>query len=133
MPNTKILVVEDEASIREICAAILRSRGFEAIVATNGEEGLEAYQQRHEEICLVLTDLTMPFLGGVEMTRKILEMDSHANVILMSGNLFTDPMPDEVRTHCSMLDKPFTAGRLLEAVQESLKCDAERTLNRSND
>ncbi len=126
MPKTKILVVEDETSIRDLCAVILNSSGYESIVATNGKEGLEVYQARHDEICLVLSDITMPVLDGVEMTRKILEMDSQANVILMSGYILTELIPDEVRTHCSVIEKPFTAGRLLEAVQKCLKYDAEQ-------
>jgi DNA-binding NtrC family response regulator len=127
MLKTKILIVEDEPEVRDICAAILRSNGFGVIVAVNGLEGLEAYQQRHEEICLVLSDISMPLMGGVEMTRKLFEMYSHVNVILMSGYGLSDILHDDLKRLCSVIDKPFTVGRLLGAVKECLEYDAEHS------
>ena len=125
MPKNKILIVEDEPVIRDLCAKIMGSHGFESIVAVNGVEGLAVYQQRHEEICLILSDVTMPLMGGIELTRKLFEMDCHPNVILMSGYSLSDIVPDEVRRLCCVINKPFSASRLLEAVRKCLKYDSE--------
>jgi DNA-binding NtrC family response regulator len=125
LPKNKILIVEDEPAIRDLCAKILESHGFKAIIAGDGVEGLGVYQERHEEICLVLSDVTMPLMGGIELTRKLFEMDGHPNVILMSGYSLSDIVPDEVRRLCSVINKPFSASRLVEAVRKCLKYDSE--------
>ena len=123
MPDKKILIVDDEPSIRDLCVAVLRTRGFDAILASNGREGLEAYAERHEQICLVLSDIAMPDMDGIEMTRQVFELHTHANVILMSGAHLCDLIPDELRRLCSVLEKPFTGGRLIECVEKCLQYD----------
>jgi DNA-binding NtrC family response regulator len=85
MPKTKILLVEDEPAVRDLCAAVLRHYDFDPIITDNGLAGLQVYQERHEEISLVLSDVTMPHMSGTEMARNIFALHSHANVILMSG------------------------------------------------
>jgi two-component system, cell cycle sensor histidine kinase and response regulator CckA len=125
MSKTKILVVEDEPIVRKICEAVLRNRGFDPIMTTNGIEGLAAYTERHEEICLVLSDVTMPHMGGIEMVRKIFEIHSHPNVIMMSGYNLSDLIPDDVRRLCSVIEKPFTSQRLVEAIKKCLKYEEQ--------
>ena len=125
MPKTKILIVEDEPLIRDLCQAFLRSQGFDPIARSNGMEGLEAYRERHEEICLVLSDISMPVMNGIDMVRKIFEIESRSNVIMMSGHNLCHLIPDEVRRLCSVIEKPFTPKRLLEAVKKCLEYDKE--------
>jgi DNA-binding NtrC family response regulator len=125
MPKTKILIVEDEPTVRNICQAVLRNHGFQSIVTTNGMEGLKVYQERHEEICLVLSDVSMPLMGGIEMVRKLFEMHAHANVIMMSGYSLSDIVPDDIRRLCSVIAKPFTSKGLLESVKKCLKYEEE--------
>jgi DNA-binding NtrC family response regulator len=68
----------------------------------------------------------MPLMNGIEMVREIFEMDTHANVILMSGGAHLgDLVPDELRRLCSVLDKPFTPARLLEAVRKCIRYETE--------
>ena len=125
MPQTKtVLIVDDEPIVQKICETVLRKHGFEPILATNGAEGLETYRARYQEICLVLSDISMPHMNGIEMTRKMFEVHCHANVILMSGANLVDLIPDDIAKLCSMIAKPFTPGRLIEAVKKCLKYDA---------
>jgi|ERR1035441_4713096 DNA-binding NtrC family response regulator len=124
MPN-KILIVEDEPAIRDLCVMALRHHGFDPIISAHGMEGLETYRERHEEICLVLSDVSMPHMGGIEMVRNIFELHPHANVIMMSGHNLSDLIPDEVRRLCSVIEKPFLPGDLIEAVKKCLKYDEE--------
>ena len=123
--SKKILIVDDEPVVQSICAAVLRSHGFDPILASNGVEGLETYRERHQEICLVLSDISMPLMGGIDMSRKLFDVHSQANVILMSGANLSDLIPDDIRRLCSVLEKPFTPARLIEAVRKCLKYDAE--------
>jgi two-component system cell cycle sensor histidine kinase/response regulator CckA len=126
LPKNGILIVEDDPAIRGLCARILDSNGFESIVAANGVEALEVYQDRHEEICLILSDVTMPLMSGLELTRKLFEIAYHPNIILMSGYSLSDIVPDDVRRLCSVINKPFSSGRLLQAVRKCLKYDSEQ-------
>ncbi|MDP9169425.1 MAG: response regulator [Acidobacteriota bacterium] len=122
-----ILIVDDEPIVLKICAMVLRRHGFELVLAGNGMEGLATYRQRHREICLVISDITMPVMDGIEMTRRLFEVYSHPNVILMSGANLCDLIPDEVRKLCAVIAKPFTPARLMEAVNRCLKYHEEHS------
>ena len=121
-----ILIVDDEPIVQQICATVLRKHGFDPVITVNGTEGLETYRERYQEICLVLSDISMPLMDGIEMTRKMFEVYSHANVILMSGANLSDLIPYEVKKLCSVIEKPFTPARLMEAVEKCLKYDEQR-------
>lgn len=125
MPKTKILIVEDEALIRDLCELMLRHFGFDPIVAVNGIEGLQVYNEKHEDICLVLSDVSMPQMGGIEMVRLLFETHSHPNVIMMSGHNLSDLIPEEVKKLCSVIEKPFTADTLITAINKCLNYEAE--------
>jgi DNA-binding NtrC family response regulator len=118
MPKTKVLVVDDEPIVRNLCAAVLRANGFDSIVAANGVEGLEIYRERHEEINLVITDAAMPQMNGFDMVLGILELDVRANVILMSGFNLRGVIPGELVGPCAWMAKPFTRARLIEEVKK---------------
>lgn len=122
----KVLIVEDEETIRRVCGAMLRQHGFEYILATNGAEGLAAYRERRDEICLVLSDVSMPVMSGLEMVRNILEIHSHPNVILMSGYYIATVVPKDLKKLCSVIQKPFTALGLVASVRECLKYDEDQ-------
>jgi len=123
MPGKLILIVDDEPTVQRVCSLVLLNYGFEPIVEENGRAGLETYRERHQEICLVLSDISMPFMGGVEMAWKMFEVYSRANVMLMPGANLRDMIPDDVRRLCSVIEKPFTAARLIEAVKKCLAYD----------
>jgi DNA-binding NtrC family response regulator len=119
----KILVVEDEETIRRICGVVLDHSGFESILATNGAEGLDAYRKSQSEICLVLADVSMPVKGGIGMLRDILDIDPDAKAILMSGYCIDVIVPEDLKKRCSLLQKPFMAAVLVEAVRKCLNHD----------
>ena len=118
--RTKVLIVEDDPTVLETCKAVLDFYGFEFLAASNGIEGLEIYRQRHNEIGLVLSDVSMPFMNGIQMIRDIFAIHSDSNIILMSGNL-PELSPDDRAKLCSILPKPFTPKQLVEAVKSGLK------------
>jgi len=123
MRKTKVLVVEDEPTVQNVCSMILRKHGFEPIIADNGRSGLEVYRERHDEICLTLADVSMPVMNGIAMVRGLFEIHSQANVILMTGYSAAEIIPDEVRRLCSVIQKPFTPQGLMEAVKKCLQYD----------
>ena len=121
MRKTKVLVVEDEPTVRNVCDLILRRNGFDPILVMDGVQGLSTFEERHEEICLVLSDVAMPNMGGIEMVRTLFETFHHPNVIMMSGRNLSDLVPEDVKRLCSIIEKPFTPQGLIEAVRKCLK------------
>ena len=117
----KILLVDDDELVRQVCESVLRRNGFEYLVAINGSEAIEIYRNHKEDICLVLSDVLMPVRSGVELFYDILQVNPRANVILMSGYSTVDIVPDDLRKLCSMMSKPFTPLELLETVQKCLR------------
>ncbi|MGH9797297.1 MAG: ATP-binding protein, partial [Candidatus Polarisedimenticolia bacterium] len=81
----RILIVDDEQAIREMMKDILESAGFEVVLASDGVEALEVYRQEWGRVALVLLDMVMPRMSGLETFRRILGMDRSARVILCSG------------------------------------------------
>ena len=119
-PRTKILIVEDEPAVLDVCGATLRRRGFDCILTKNGVQALEVYRGRHEEIALVISDIAMPSMGGIELLRNVFEIYEHASVIMMSGCHWSEIIPDHLGRLCSVLEKPFTPAMLIEAVEKCL-------------
>jgi DNA-binding NtrC family response regulator len=132
MPKTKVLIVEDDRAVRDLCGLMLLHFGFDSLVAIDGIEGLQTYNDKHEEICLVLSDVAMPRTGGIEMVRILFETYPHPNVIMMSGHNLSDLIPEDVRKLCSVIEKPFTAGSLITAVKNCLNYEAEHQPSAAN-
>jgi DNA-binding NtrC family response regulator len=129
MSPKKILIVEDDPIVRDLCAVVLTSNGFDSILATNGMEGVEVYRKRHKDICLVISDISMPVMNGIEMVQKIVQMHPRTKVVLMSAYSIVGILPDELRKLCTLIEKPFTAERLLNVVNNCLRYDEDQRLS----
>jgi len=125
MHKTEILVVDDEPTVRNICAAVIRRNGYNPVLATNGAEGLDLFLERRQQICLVLSDVSMPEMDGIAMVSKIFETHPHANVIIMSGHHLNVLIPDEFHKLCAVLEKPFTPVQLMAAIKKCLDYERE--------
>jgi len=79
----KLLIVDDEKDVREFAANFFRKRKIECFTAANGEEALERYAKVKAD--LVLLDISMPGINGVETLRRIKEMDQGAKVVMVTG------------------------------------------------
>ena len=82
MEKTKILVVDDEKEIADLLEIYLISDGFEVLKAYNGEEGLRILEQ--EKVDLMLLDVMMPGIDGLEMCRRVRE-DKNIPIIIVSA------------------------------------------------
>ena len=122
-PGSKtILLVEDEPSVRAMTANILKEQSYTVLEATNGEEALHvAQEQDGKEIHLLLTDIVMPQMDGIELFEQFGSLYPTTRVLLMSG------YPDGITTRYGVLDKgarfipkPFTPTALAQATREVL-------------
>ena len=110
----RILVVDDEHAIREVASDILRLRGYEVVLAKDGVEALEVYREHWGRIDLVLLDMVMPRLGGLETYRRLLGMDRNVRVLLCSGFAHNEQAQRAIKEGAiGLLTKPFTMTELL--------------------
>ncbi|KAA3662828.1 MAG: PAS domain-containing sensor histidine kinase [Chloroflexi bacterium] len=80
-----VLVIDDEQGVREFVQEILGSEGIEVITAVNGQNGINIFQQRHHDINLVLLDLSMPGMSGVETCSQLRQINPNIPILLASG------------------------------------------------
>jgi len=80
-----ILVVDDEEFLRVLCGRMLGRLGYDVVMAANGQEALDVYRERSDEIVCVILDLIMPGMDGVEVHEKLTAMDPEALVVMTSG------------------------------------------------
>lgn len=121
MNTPAILIVENEASNRILIERILSTRGYRCISATNGQEALDLLD--HEQVDLILTDLSMPVLDGYRTTQLIRSRPHLANVPIVAVTAFalSDEGEAAKRIGCTeYLTKPFKPRQLLELVARLL-------------
>jgi DNA-binding NtrC family response regulator len=115
-------VVDDEASVRLLACRLLEDHGYRTLQAGDGSEAIELLAAGPESIALVLTDIRMPTVSGLELERMVRARWPHLGVLLMSGETTQEWLTQVVRDRAlHMLRKPFTAEILLEAVREMLE------------
>ena len=95
----KLLVVDDESSVRHSLATYLKDSGFEVLEAQDGREGLEQIRSQNPE--LVLCDLRMPGMDGLELLGKIAEEELDLPVIVVSGAGSMSDVVDALRLGAS--------------------------------
>ncbi|MDX2501917.1 MAG: response regulator, partial [Deltaproteobacteria bacterium] len=82
--DNKLLLVDDEEGIRKVLGISLTDLGYQVLTAENGEEALEIF--RRETPPIVLTDIKMPVMDGIELLRKIKDENPDTEVIMISGH-----------------------------------------------
>jgi two-component system, cell cycle sensor histidine kinase and response regulator CckA len=124
-----ILLVEDEEMVRKLAADILRAKGYQVLVAKNGDEATEICKTHSHPIHLLLTDVIMPGMNGKEVAEMVRSFQPEIEVLYMSG--YTDDIivhHGVLETGTSFIEKPFTAGALTRKVHEVLNRAAPTNL-----
>jgi DNA-binding NtrC family response regulator len=117
-----ILVVDDEEVVRKVAKAALELYGYTVIVAEDGQEALDVFDQRGNEIDLVLLDLIMPNMGGEETYRQLKLRRPEVRVILSSGYSDTQAQARFAgKGLASFIKKPYTAMALREIVRREIE------------
>ncbi len=118
----RVMVVDDERDVLASVAAALEQSGYRVQAFQSGEKALEAYfAAGPDPFALVLTDVLMPELGGVELVRRLLKRDQSARVLFMSGFVSSDFLRhDFAGRQFELVNKPFRLDDLLSAVRAAL-------------
>jgi two-component system cell cycle sensor histidine kinase/response regulator CckA len=109
-----ILVVEDDVDICALVRMFLENAGYRVITADDGEEGLRVYKRHQPSIALLLTDVRMPKMNGVDLADRVLQLDSHLPVLFMSGSA------PQAKLRFGCLAKPFKSAELVGRVAQVL-------------
>jgi CheY-like chemotaxis protein len=116
-----VLLVEDEAGIREVARRILERRGYRVLAASDGGEAIELAREHDGPIDLLITDVIMPNMLGKEVAERILALRPDTQVLYMSG--YAQPIlgeGDNLPKGMLLLEKPFTEHILLSKAREAL-------------
>jgi PAS domain S-box-containing protein len=120
--NEKILVVEDELSVRDLAVRVLERQGYELLEASNGNEALRLVQEHAgEKIDLLLTDVVMPGMSGSELAVRLRAAHAEARVLYMSGYTNNSIVHHGIlEPDIYFLQKPFSPEALARKVREVL-------------
>jgi CheY-like chemotaxis protein len=133
MVAMRILLVEDDARLRNLVARLMRVFGFHDIAqANNGEEALE-HLAAGNDVDLILTDMNMPGMDGIAMVRQLRKQGDRTPVIMLTGE-------DDAKTQARAkrvgvtryVHKPIDADELSDTIQQTLGEDAPKPSRRRN-
>ena len=120
MQKKKILVVDDEPKIGEYLTKALKMKNFDAHSTTDGSKVLSL--MKHKKFDLVITDLKMPNITGMELLRKIKENRSNVGVIVMSGYGTIEDAVESIKVGAyDFITKPFTVKKITELIKSYFK------------
>lgn len=115
----RILIVDDEQALCEAASAYLSDNGYEVSCACDGQQGIQALEKQLPN--LLLLDIQMPNMNGLEMLRELTERFPHLIVVVISGYLDRETTKKVIQFGAaSCVDKPFKLEDLLERVIKPL-------------
>jgi two-component system cell cycle sensor histidine kinase/response regulator CckA len=119
-----ILLAEDDVLIARSTARILERHGYCVLRTADGVDALDVFERNKAAVELVLLDIEMPKMGGLECMRHLLKRDPDLKIIVLSGHLLTqrawDPVEDGAR---AFVEKPFIGTALLSVIRSVLDGD----------
>jgi DNA-binding response OmpR family regulator len=116
-----VLLVDDEPMVRDLGNEILRSYGYQVVLACDGLEALEIYKSRGADIDLVVLDLLMPKLGGKDTLAGLRKLNPAAKVIICSGyGARENGLQKLMASGVNLVHKPFKPEELVSAVRQVL-------------
>ncbi|MCP4574227.1 MAG: sigma-54-dependent Fis family transcriptional regulator [bacterium] len=127
-PDATILVVDDEPELCRALGKLLARNGYEVHTAGNGDEGLAILRER--EIHLVLSDLQMPRMGGVELLKASRVVSPHTEFVIITGHGTIEVAVDAMKQGAyDFIEKPFSTTTTLNVVRKALEKQHLRTEN----
>ncbi|HEV7365262.1 MAG TPA: response regulator [Gemmatimonadales bacterium] len=116
-PSLSVLLVDDEATVRHFAARVLEREGYRVVQASDGAQALDLVRAEELPVDIVVSDIVMPQLNGVQLMEALSTSHPDLPVILMSGYAPAELSALGIAAPCSLLMKPFPAERLLAEVK----------------
>jgi DNA-binding NtrC family response regulator len=116
-----VLIVDDEEALRRVTRRVIEMTGLRVLEAVDGADGLRRFQEYGDAISLVVLDLTMPGMGGIELLGEIRKLAPELPVIIASGYDRSDELTSAAPDSCTrFLQKPFGISALRDLLNEML-------------
>jgi DNA-binding NtrC family response regulator len=118
-PLAKLLIVDDDSDIVQVLKLGLVRNGFSVEAFTNPQEALQSFKSHAESYCLVLSDIRMPSLSGIQLSKKVKEVNPNVKVILMTAFEVRDSEFSKVfpSTHVDgFVQKPISIKDLIDKI-----------------
>jgi two-component system, cell cycle sensor histidine kinase and response regulator CckA len=119
--GTTVLVVDDHDETRQTIARMLEAGGFGVLQASSGAEALERLAKDRDEIDLVLSDVTMPGMNGIDLSYHIREQYPTVPVAIVSGDVSELERSIIGRSDVPFIKKPFHAESLYSAIRDAMR------------
>lgn len=118
--HQKILIIDDEENMRHVLSSILELEGFLVVTAENGQEGLRILEEQNNS--LVICDLKMPGIDGIQVLGEIKKRSSEATVIMMSAYATVDTAVSAMKLGAyDFITKPFKSSEILKVITNALE------------
>ncbi len=122
--DRRVLVIDDEAIVRTSCRRVLEPEGYAVVMAENGPDGLRRIRDEGP-FSLVLTDLKMPGMDGIEVLRRIKDGWPDIPVVIVTGYQTIETAVKAIKLGAfDYVNKPFTPDALLDVVARALQGEA---------
>ena len=125
-----IVVVDDQAVVLEFCRVTLERAGFKVFTATSGDQALNLFGPNRSPIDLALIDIVMPGMSGIELAKRLEELNTGVRIVLMSGY-----SPDEIKrvvgesaAHYRSIWKPLDPRTLVQMIKNALDGEPLKTV-----
>jgi two-component system cell cycle sensor histidine kinase/response regulator CckA len=112
-----ILVVDDESAVLHLITALLKTHGYKTLSATNGREAFALFKEHEDDINLLITDVVMPEMDGIELAVQVRSLRRNLPVLFVSG--FCEEIPGSLQ-QWEGVDKPFKPQELLKKIADIL-------------
>jgi two-component system cell cycle sensor histidine kinase/response regulator CckA len=127
-----ILVVEDDAATRSALSAGLELLNYQVLTAQDGVEALAVWEQKWQEIALILSDVVMPHMGGIALFHALKQRDPSVKVILLTGHMLEQDLEDQLRNLkarglADWMQKPPDLRKLADALARILRPPGQDT------
>ena len=116
MERKKLLLIDDNEDTQITLKMLLEDYFSEIFLAFDGEEGLEIYKTHKPEV--IITDIYMPKLNGIELCKKIKEIDTNQTIILVSAHSEDDKVIKKIDCYDYYLSKPYDVEKLIKYFEE---------------
>jgi two-component system cell cycle sensor histidine kinase/response regulator CckA len=122
-----LLLVEDERALRGLVATVLQEEGYLILIADDGLDAIGVAEAHHGEIDLLITDVSMPRLSGVELAQRLLAQRPGLEVLFVSGYSDSRLLGQELNEKpVNLLPKPFLPDQLIERVAQLTRRSASQ-------
>jgi signal transduction histidine kinase/CheY-like chemotaxis protein len=117
----RILLVEDEAPVREVSARLLARAGYRVVDKPDGQSAIESFETNPGGYDILITDMVMPGMGGRELARRVRSLNADLPIVFMSGYTDDEDLRRSLLDNRTMfIEKPFTPELLLNKLREAL-------------